>query len=95
MPERIMKYGGVKFRNLVPPVKINRFVNRLPRNKRVSLFEIASELQGAGLIDILNDRSQSTIDKDTIANQMTNTRKFDHELQGLKRHKDDSLTLPK
>ena len=95
MPERIMKYGGVKFRNLVPPVKINRFVNRLPRNKRVSLFEIASELQGAGLIDILNDRSQSTIDKDTIANQMTNTGNFAHELQGFKRHKDDSLTLPK
>ena len=90
-----MKYGGVKFRNLVPPVKINRFVNRLPRNKRVSLFEIASELQGAGLIDILNDRSQSTIDKDTIANQMTNTGNFAHELQGFKRHKDDSLTLPK
>ena len=90
-----MKYGGVKFRNLVPPIKINRFVNRLPRNKRVSLFEIASELQGAGLIDILNDRSQSTIDKDTIANQMTNTGNFAHELQGFKRHKDDSLTLPK
>ncbi len=90
-----MKYGGVKFRNLVPPVKINRFVNRLPRDKRVSLFEIASELQEAGLIDVLNGRSQSTIDKDTIDNQMTNTGSFSHDMDGLKRHRKDSLTLPK
>lgn len=90
-----MKYGGVKFRNLVPPVKINRFVNRLPREKRVSLFEIANELQAAGLIDVLNDRSQSTIDKDTIDNQMTNTESFEHELKGFKRHRNDTLTLPK
>ena len=95
MPERIMKYGGVKFRNLVPPVKINRFVNRLPRDKRDSLFEIASELHEAGLIDVLNDRSQSTIDKDTIDDQMTNSGSFDHELKGFKRHTKDSLTLPK
>lgn len=95
MPERIMKYGGVKFRNLVPPVKINRFVNRLPRYKRDSLFEIASELQQAGLIDVLNGRSQSTIDKDLIDDQMTNTESFDHEMNGFKRHMDDTLTLPK
>ena len=95
MPERIMKYGGVKFRNLVPPVKINRFVNRLPRDKRVSLFEIASELQEAGLIDVLNGRSQSTIDKDTIDDQMTNTGSFAHDLKGFKRHTNDTLTLPK
>ncbi len=90
-----MKYGGVKFRNLVPPVKINRFVNRLLRDKRVSLFEIASELQDAGMIDVLNGRSQSTIDKDTIDNQMTNTGSFAHDLDGLKRHTNDSKTLPK
>ena len=95
MPERILKYGGAKFKNLVPPVKINRFVNRLPRNKRESLFEIASELQEAGLIEVLNDRSQSTIDKDTIDDQMTNTRSFAHETEGLKRHTDDTMTLPK
>ena len=90
-----MKYGGVKFRNLVPPVKINRFVNRLPRSKRESLFEIASELQAAGLVDILNDRSQSTIDKDTLDDQMTNTGSFTHDLEGLKRNTQDTLTLPK
>ncbi|EHQ89945.1 hypothetical protein [Desulfosporosinus youngiae] len=95
MPERIIKYGGVKFRNLVPPVKINRFVNSLPRHKRESLFEIASELQHAGLIRVFNDRSHSTIDKDMMDDQMTNTGSFSHELQGFKRHKDDSLTLPK
>ena len=95
MPERIMKYGGVKFRNLVPPVKINRFVNQLPRNKRDSLFEIASELETAGLIDVLNDREHSTIDKDTIDNQMTNTGNYDHPLQSLKRPINDTLNLPK
>lgn len=95
MPERIIKYGGVKFRNLVPPVKINRFVNRLPRNKRVSLFEIASELQEAGLIDVLNGRAHSTIDKDTIDDQMTNTGSFAHDLKGFKRHTKDTIDLPK
>lgn len=95
MPERIIKYGGVKIRNLVPPVKINRFVNRLPADKRDSLFEIATELQNAGLINVLNDRSQSTIDKDTIDDQMTNSGNFNHELQGLKRSTKDTLNLPK
>ncbi|TGE31274.1 hypothetical protein [Desulfosporosinus sp. Sb-LF] len=95
MPERILKYGGAKIRNLVPPVKINRFVNRLPKNKRDSLFEIASELQAAGLIDVLNGRSQSTIDKDTIDDQMTNTGNSAHDIQGLKRNTKDTLNLPK
>jgi len=95
LPERILKYGGVKFRNLVPPVKINRFVNRLPRNKRESLFEISSELQQAGLIEVFNDRAHSTIDKDTIDDQMTNTSSYTHELQGFKRHMKDTLNLPK
>jgi len=90
-----MKYGGVKFRNLVPPVKINRFVNRLPREKRVSLYEIASELQEAGLIDVLNGRAHSTIDKDTIDDQITNTESFAHDLKGFKRHRKDTMTLPK
>lgn len=93
LPERIMKYGGVKFRNLVPPVKINRFINQLPRYKRESLFEIAGELEEAGLIDVLNDRAHSTIDKDTIDNQMTNTGNFAHELQGFKRQiKDNNMS---
>lgn len=95
MPERILKYGGVKFRNLVPPVKINRFVNQLPVKKRESLFEIASELEDAGLIKVFNDRSHSTIDKDTIDNQMTNTGNFNHDLQGMKRNTKDTLNLPK
>lgn len=72
MPERVMKYGGVKFRNLVPPVKINRFVNKLAPSKKDSLFEIASELRDAGMIEILNDRTQSTIDQDTVDMQTPN-----------------------
>lgn len=94
MPERIMKYGGVKFRNLVPPVKINRFVNRLPFEKRDSLFEIASELQEAGLIDVLEGRAHSTIDKDTIEDQLPNTGSAQN-MEGFKRHTNDTLTLPK
>ncbi len=70
MPERILKYGGVKFRNLVPPVKINRFLNKLPVDKKESLFEISTELQRAGLIKIFNDRAHSTIDKDTVDDQL-------------------------
>ncbi|KLU67723.1 hypothetical protein DEAC_c01270 [Desulfosporosinus acididurans] len=97
MPERILKFGGVKIRNLVPPVKINRFVNQLPLEKRDSLFEIATELQNAGMIDVLNSRSQSTMDKDTIDDQMTNTGNFAHDLSSFKRHinEKDSLNLPK
>jgi len=72
LPERVIKYGGVKFRNMVPPVKINRFVNKLPRNKRDSLFEIASELSDAGMIEILNEREHSTIDKDLVDDMSTN-----------------------
>jgi len=94
LPERIMKYGGVKFRNLVPPVKINRFVNDLPLGKRDSLFEIASELQEAGLIDVLEGRAHSTIDKDTIEDQLPNTGRA-QDMEGFKRHTNDTLTLPK
>ncbi|MHB8126197.1 MAG: hypothetical protein ACYDEJ_11260 [Desulfitobacteriaceae bacterium] len=70
MPERILKYGGVKFRNLMPPVKINRFINKLPVDKKESLFEISTELQQAGLIKIFNNRVHSTIDKDTVDDQL-------------------------
>ncbi|MFZ3100743.1 MAG: hypothetical protein WA131_06710 [Desulfitobacteriaceae bacterium] len=70
MPERILKYGGVKFHNLVPPVKINRFINKLPFDKKESLFEISTELQQAGLIEVFNERSHSTIDKDTVDDQL-------------------------
>ncbi len=70
MPERVLKYGGVKIRNLVPPVKINRFVESLPPDKCDSLFEIATELQHAGLIKVLNNRTHSTIDEDTVDDQL-------------------------
>ncbi|MDI6914364.1 MAG: hypothetical protein QMC95_09080 [Desulfitobacteriaceae bacterium] len=70
MPERVLKYGGVKIRNMVPPVKINRFVESLPPDKCDSLFEIATELQHAGLIKVLNDRTHSTIDEDIVDDQL-------------------------
>lgn len=69
MPERVLKYGGVKIRNLVPPVKINRFVNQLPDDRKESLFEIASELEQEGIIQVLNERSPSTIDQDSVDDQ--------------------------
>lgn len=86
LPERVMKYGGVKFRNLVPPVKINRFVNKLPEDKKDSLFEIASELSHAGLIELLNNRAHSTIDQDLVDDMMTNTGNFTEDLTNVKRH---------
>lgn len=73
LPERVLKYGGVKFRNLVPPVKINRFVSELPQDKRDSLFEVASELSEAGMIEILNDREHSTIDQDLVDDLSTDS----------------------
>jgi len=86
LPERIIKYGGVKFRNMVPPVKINRFVNNLPRTKRDSLFEIATELSDAGLIKILDDRAHSTIDTDTVDDQLTESGSFSEEITQRKTH---------
>ena len=70
MPERVIKFGGVKIRNMVPPVKINRFVNNLPPERKESLFEVASELRQAGLIKVLNGRAMSTIDEDTVDDQL-------------------------
>lgn len=70
MPERVLKFGGVKIRNLVPPVKINRFVQKLPQDRRDSLFEIATELRQVGLIKVLEDRAHSTIDQDTVDDQL-------------------------
>ena len=86
MPERVLKYGGVKFRNLVPPVKINRFVNKLPQNKKDSLFEIASELSDAGLIEVLNNREHSTIDQDLVDDLTPNSGNFTEDITHFKRH---------
>jgi deoxyhypusine synthase len=86
LPERVLKYGGVKFRNLVPPVKINRFINKLPQDKKDSLFEIASELSDAGLIEVLNDRAHSTIDQDLVDNMITNSGNFTEDITNFKRH---------
>ncbi|HEY8341842.1 MAG TPA: hypothetical protein VIK75_02375 [Calditerricola sp.] len=53
--EHFARFGGVHFRNNVPPEEINRFVRELPEEKRASMFAVLSELERAGLITVLND----------------------------------------
>lgn len=53
--DHFARHGGVHFSSLVPPEEINRFVGRLPAEKRESLFEVLQELNQAGLIAIHND----------------------------------------
>lgn len=50
---RFLKYGGVRFRPLVKPQTINRYVRSLPAYKRDSMYEVAKELQDKKMIDIL------------------------------------------
>lgn len=50
--EYYLKYGGVKFKNNVPPEQINKFVAGLPEERRNSLYEVAKELWDQGLITI-------------------------------------------
>lgn len=49
------KYGGVHFTQKAPTQDINEFVRALPSEKRDSLFEVLSELNAAGLIQIENN----------------------------------------
>ncbi len=53
--EHFARHGGVHFTPNVPPEEINRFVNRLPEEKRDSMFHVMEELSKAGLITIHND----------------------------------------
>lgn len=61
MGAKHVKYGGVRFENLVPPQEINRFVRELPEEKRSSLFQVIQELRDAGLIEVY-DGDNITID---------------------------------
>lgn len=58
--EGFLKYGGVRFRTRAAPEEINRFVSRLPPERRRSLAEVARALRDAGLIELEGDFS--TID---------------------------------
>lgn len=61
MPKKHVRFGGVRFENLVPPEEINRFVRELPPSKRDSLFEVIQQLRDAGLIKVF-DGDNSTWD---------------------------------
>lgn len=50
--EYYLKYGGVKFKNNVPPEQINQFVAKMSEQQRSSLYEVAKELCHQGLITI-------------------------------------------
>jgi len=56
-----VRFGGVRFENLVPPQEINRFVRELPEEKRNSLFQVIQELRDAGLIEVF-DGDNVTVD---------------------------------
>ncbi|MDS1029841.1 hypothetical protein RDV78_04895 [Bacillota bacterium LX-D] len=62
MDDKYLKYGGIKFKNNVPPKEINEFVARLPEEKRGSLYQVAKELTDHGLITL--EGEFSTIDDD-------------------------------
>lgn len=51
---KYMKYGGVKFRPLVKPSEINRYVREISQNNKDSMFEVAKELQSRGMIEIIS-----------------------------------------
>lgn len=53
--EHFAAHGGIHFENQVPAEEINRFVRRLPEEKRESLFEVLWELDNAGMITVYND----------------------------------------
>ncbi len=61
--EKFVKYGGVKFENLVSPGEINAFVKELPNDKKDNLYEVIKELDNAGLITLYHEFS--TIDNET------------------------------
>lgn len=63
--EMYLKFGGVKFHNNVSPEEINTFVARLPAERRGSLFQVAKELESAGLIT-LEPGAFGTIDEEMI-----------------------------
>jgi hypothetical protein len=66
--EHYLKYGGVKFIKNVPPEQINRFVRKLPEEKRQSLYLVAKELAEHGLIQICPGEF-SAIDEDSYDQQ--------------------------
>lgn len=52
---KYLKYGGVKFRPLVKPSEINKFVREMSPVHKDSMFEVAKELQSKGMIEVLGE----------------------------------------
>jgi hypothetical protein len=69
--DKYIKYGGMKFEQKAPAREINRFVNKLPEEKRQSMHQVVTELDDANLIDLKNE--VTTIDDEMIKWQETNT----------------------
>lgn len=59
---KYLKFGGVKFRPLVKPSEINRYVRELSRNQKDSMFEVAKELQSKGMIEIIPGNFETEAD---------------------------------
>lgn len=57
-----LKYGGAKFKPLVEPEVINKFVRQLPTEKRESMFEVAKELESNKMIEIIPGEMSSEAD---------------------------------
>ncbi len=57
-----IQYGGVRFKNNVPPEVINEFVQNLSSDQKDSLFDVVRLLSENGLIT-LYDGDNSTIDQ--------------------------------
>ncbi|WP_107728270.1 hypothetical protein [Desmospora activa] len=53
--EHYARHGGVHFTPNASPEAINRFVNRLPEERRDSFYEVIKELSEANLITLHND----------------------------------------
>lgn len=57
--ENILRHSGLKFRLHAKPQEINNTVAELPPTKRDSMYEVARELSGQGLIEILPQARQT------------------------------------
>ncbi len=52
---RTIKYGGVKYVNNVPTEQINKFVDKLPEDKRMSMAQVTKILENEGMISLIHN----------------------------------------
>jgi len=53
------KHGGVHFKQNVDAAQINEFVDRLPEHLKQSMYQVCSELDKAGLNQLVGDEQWS------------------------------------